>query len=160
FFHRRVLYLLGPVVLALMGVLLWRQQPTYGGKTVREWVWQCARTNRHEFRELPTEAIKQMGQSAIPLLAAELRRESTSPDTWIRIWRAAPKWAQQRASQRIRRRIIALHDEPAPYEIRETAARTFGALGPQGRAALPELRAALGDSVAHVRLRAAYAMWQ
>src|SRR5262249_43086857 len=72
----------------------------------------------------------------------------------FRLWFAAPGWIRQKMQWR----------EPPflgdAYKVRESAAIILGSLGAHARPAVPNLRTALGDQTPHVRLHAAFALWQ
>src|SRR5262249_47650267 len=129
----------------------------YQGKTVREWVWDYALTNRQGFHDPPTAAMLQIGPRAVPLLITELHRQNSDLDTHtlkFRLWFAAPDWIRQEMQWR----------EPPflgdAYLARESAAIILESLGAHARSAIPNLRAALDDPTPHVRLHAAFALWQ
>jgi len=154
---RQVFYVVFAVVLVILAVVAMRPEPSYEGKTVREWVWQYAKTNRQGFHEPPTVAMKQMGQRAVPLLITELQRQNPATHKLrFRMWNASSNWMRTW----VHRRMRDPYDVPDAYMIRESAAITLGSLGGEARSAIPNLRVALGDSTPHVRLKAAYAMWQ
>ena len=145
------------VLVALLVVLAVQPQPEYQGKTVGEWVWDYALTNRQGLHEPPTTAMQHIGPRAVPLLVTELQRQNADFDKHrlkFRLWVAAPNWI----------RDIMRWSEPPflgdAYMVRESAATILGSLGAQARPAIPSLRAALNDPTPHVRLQAAYALWQ
>jgi hypothetical protein len=157
---RRTIYIVVAIMVilaALVVVLAALREPEYQGKTVREWVWDYALTNRQGFHEPPTTAMQYVGPRAVPLLVTELQRQNSDLDKHrlkFRLWFAAPDWISQKMQWR----------EPPflgdAYMLRESAAIILGSLGTQARPAIPSLRAALGDPTPHVRLQAAYTLWQ
>jgi hypothetical protein len=145
-------------ILLLVGASVVRRDPTYEGKTVSEWVWQYAWTNRQGLPHAPpTVAMQKIGSRAVPLLITELQRQNSDRDSHrlrLRAWLATPDWI---------RHLLRWREPPDlgdAYKLRESAAMTLGSLGTEARSAIPHLRAALRDPTPHVRLHAAYAMWQ
>jgi hypothetical protein len=143
------------VALAFVWLVFLRSpdEPTYQGKTVRELVWDYAKTNQQGFHPPPTVPIQQMGPRAVPLLVTELKRQNPATHKLqFRVWGAAPAW--------VRERMRNPYDVADAYIVRESAAITLGSLGSEARTAIPDLRVALSDSTPHVRLHAAFAIWQ
>ena len=134
-------------------VVVVQREPRREGKTVRQWMWEYARTNRRGIHEPPTTVMQQMGPRAIPLLVRELQRQNTGTGKLEQqYYYKAPEW--------VRKRVRDPWDVPDAYRIREAAAMTLGRLGAQARPAIPALQSALKDPIPHVRLQAAYALWQ
>jgi hypothetical protein len=156
-YRRPTFYIVVTGLVLLFGVMAIRHEPTYEGKTVSEWVWQYAWANQQGFHEPPTVAMQHIGPRAVPLLVTELQRQNLDQDGHSRkfhMWLATPDWIH---------RLIRWR-EPADlgdaYKLREAAAMTLGSLGAQARPAIPALQSAVKDSTPHVRLQAAYALWE
>ena len=157
---RRTICIVGAAIVLLVmlvAMLAVLREPEYQGKTVREWVWDYALTNRQGVLEPPTAAMEHIGPRAVPLLITELQRQNSDLDTHrlkFRLWFAAPNWICQKMQWR----------EPPflgdAYMLRESAAMILGSLGTQATSAVPNLQAALSDPTPHVRLQAAYALWE
>ena len=156
----RPVYIVAAIIMVLIvfvAVCTGLRKPEYQGKTVREWVWDYALTNRQGSHDPPSAAMQYIGPRAVPLLITELQRQNSGLDTHtlkFRLWFKTPDWIRQKMQWR----------EP-PFlgdasQVRESAAIILGSLGARARSAIPSLRAALDDSTPHVRLQAAYALWQ
>jgi HEAT repeat protein len=134
-------------------VVVVQREPRPEGKTVRKWMWEYAKANRQGVHEPPASVMQQMGPRAIPILIKELQRQNTTMHKLaLRYYYKVPNW--------MRRRMRDPYDVPDAYMIREAAAMTLGGLGPLAQPAIPTLQSALKDSTPHVRLRAAYALWE
>src|SRR5436190_16724822 len=101
FAPRRAIYVVAAIMMlvaALVAVLVVLPEPEYQGKTVREWVWDYALTNRQGFHYPPTAEMQHIGPRAVPLLITELQRQNSDPYTHtvtFRTWFAASDWSRQ-----------------------------------------------------------------
>src|SRR6266699_4665611 len=106
-----VTYAIGAVIVLLVVMLAVRREPTYQGKTVRELVWDYAKTKRQGFHPPPTVSMRQIGPRAVPLLVTELKRQNpVTHKLQFRVWGAAPAW--------VRERMLDPYDVADAYMIR------------------------------------------
>jgi hypothetical protein len=173
------------VVGLLSFLLLQSREPTYQGRSLSAWLqdWDNSSTRpgtpvRTEVRTNVQNAVRQMGEKAVPCLRSMLRTRDTavrqklvafcSQKPWIPIrFRPAAYRLHIRGMFGIRAlgpagkpalpELLALLKEPE-WTIRAWAAGTLGKIGPDANVALPELTLRLSDPDCRVRQSACSAL--
>ena len=128
--RRVLLILLACVLVAAVGALVWpgEKEPTYLGKTLMEWLL-CERliSKEPESHDTQTDAIRRIGSNAVPFLL---------------------KWVRYRAPATKKELLSFLGGLPRPLNLNledkdlersHASWAAFRILGPQARAAIPEL---------------------
>src|SRR5215831_3953625 len=100
------------------------REPEYNGKTLSEWMlYKPEDSNRANAFELQTEAIRQIGEPAVPWLLKWARYKS-------------PPW---------RRRLVRFFGKDRGIERQQAVWFAFRVLGPKAADAIPELTRMLND---------------
>ena len=150
---RPTIWIVVAVMVLLVALIASRRDPSNQNKTVRQLIWEYAKIDQQGFNLPPTAEVKEFGPRAVPLLVTELKRQNPRTHRlqfWA--WNKGPEW--------VRNRMQDPYEVADAFMIRQSAAKTLGSLGPEAKGSLPDLRIALKDEIPHVKLHAAYAMWQ
>lgn len=128
-------------------------EPTYEGKTLKEWV-RDSKDKQPRVRSRAITALRHMGQAAAPALAEVLRNDK---ELSLRIGAVyALRTLGAKAEAAVPALSEALKDKN--LGLRMDAALALGAIGPKAEASVPALGGALKDKDADVRLFAAAAL--
>lgn len=138
----------------VVAVVMWcqaRQEPSYNGRSLKEWVdssaWFDRELSIEENEHRRQEAVRAMDEQAVPFLARRLRPSRTAT-FYYALWKKAPLSVKEFLPMPKR------HPAGGPVE----AARLLRALGPSAKAAVPELVAATESGGENARLQAALAL--
>ena len=147
--------LLGVLATAWLIALLCPREPepAYQGKPISVWFREYVKQegiNAKTAAEEKLEAVKSLGDAAVPFLISRLnQRDSRVDKAYQFLWGKLPVWVQKRLPR----------PKPAA-DIRRGALDCLSALGPSAVTALPALREAFRDEDVNVRAYAAFAVPQ
>lgn len=145
---RKAAILLLLVVAATATVVIWKQQATlnyrYQGKSVRDWSLELYASFNPHGTNAAALAFRAMGSNAVPALCALANlREPLHEKAFVKYARRIPAAP--------RRYLDAKIKPGEKLALRIGALRALGIIGPEARAALPEMLTALEDADARIR---------
>ncbi len=127
------------------------EQLVYQGKSLKAWAEEFAYAPDQQRREAAGAALKAMGSQAVPGLVRLLETR----DSFLRVKAFS---LAARLPARLRRYMVAHIRIPDATIVRSAAARALGSLGPEAKAAVPQLAQAIKQSERQLRWDAAGAL--
>lgn len=122
-------------LLALLAILIPSREPSYDGRTLRDWLHELARNPEFDENSPAPLAIRHIGTNGLPILLAELRYKDSTPK---RIAMKLNDWI----GTKLERDPVEITSQ---WERRAVAAKAIQLLGPDATSAIPALAENLSD---------------
>lgn len=139
--NRRRILVAAVTIAVVAGIMIYRSEPRYQGKSLSDWVVEM---RAGPDREKAREVVHHIGPDHLPLLLQWLRREDhpSLKGRYYNLYEGLDGWLMNH-------KIVKRHSTSFPTDAKESyrilALMTFEELGPDGKGAIPALIKMLGN---------------